>query len=781
MGHVKAYELGLLEPVESLIRSIRDKREEEPGTCRRLLIEGAAARLGHVSFGRLLSALEEQVSDGTAAFAWTESDRIASALGEMQMPPPLAVASLMRCDLDGMARRRSGSYLTDFRLSTLLMARLAARVPPPARIVDPAVGTGSFLVAFALEASRQWGRPIREIVSTCLYGADRSAEAIRGAICALAAAGADVSSLELVKAHLRTADSLAQGRELWGDFPQGFDAVVGNPPWEKLKLTRHEYLRGLGIERHYGEPYDSFDGLSPGNERFSRARSSLIGYKRLLRARYPMHGDGEEDLYKFFVELSLALVKPRGGYVSMLVPAGLIRSRGAEALRRYLFSVTEELNFTLFFNRAHFFEIDTRFKFLAMEAKVEPGFHEPIQLCHGTADGCSAFLGGPVALDHATLTASRPDLTIPEVRTEKDWSLFQHVSRAGRPFGSPESLWHPHIVREVDMTRDRGHFADRPGQSMLPIVEGRMIHQHEHNAKAYRGGTGRRAVWVPVAFDYPCEIRPQFWLPEEKLPDAIRARVHRMRIGFCDVTGQTNERTLLASAVAAGVVCGNKVPTITFEDGPDWLPWAWLAYANSFLLDWILRRIVTTTANYFIIRALPLPSLLGSTSRHETLAELARLIACPEHFGDRQATGVSPEQRAEVRAEIEWRVLEAYGLDASVLGVVLSDFPLLDRGEPPLEGERRSTVTADIATLRAMQHLGGTPTLRGRLVSKSELEERLAKALGRGALPFRPSQLATGGRGSGASGREPRRHVPIASLGEGPEIRQQQERSLTLG
>lgn len=742
MGYTKAYEVKLLEPIEGLLRRICEARQDDPNVSRRLLVQAAAARLGGLPFYQLLSTLEEEASGPLASFAWIHSERVAVALKELPIPPPLAVASLMRSDLDDIARRRSGSYLTDFRLSTFLMRRLAARVPPGARVVDPAVGTGSFLVAFALEASRAWTKPISEIVSSCLYGADLSAEAVRGAICALAAAGCHAGSLELVKSHLRVADSLAQGKELWTDFPEGFDGVVGNPPWEKLKLSRHEYLRGLGVERHYGDIYDVPEHMDSWDEMLTHLRSSLDEYKRSLRSRYAMQGNGEDDLYKLFVELSLALAKPRGGLISMLLPAGLIRSSGAETLRRYLFWAAKELELTVFFNRACFFEIDTRFKFLAMEAETGAGLYRPIRLHIGAADACSAFSTSHVAIDRSALATIRADLAIPEVRSEAEWAMFQHMYTVACPFGSAESLWKPHIVREVDMTRDRPHFSLRPGPSMLPIIEGRMIHQHQHNAKAYLNGTGRAAEWLPLASEHACEIRSQFWFPEENLKEDIRRRVHQTRVGFCDVTGQTNERTLLAAPIPAGMVCGNKVPTITFADDPKWLQWAWLAYANSFLLDWVLRRMTTTSVNYFIIRSLPLPSSASSVDQNHTLASLAKRLACPSHFEGGEATRLLPLEVAEIRAEIEWRVLEAYGFDASALGIVLADFALLDRGEPPLQGESRSTVTTDFVALRAMQNLGGKPQLRGRLATVDELEERVGVALARGAVAFRPSQLA---------------------------------------
>src|SRR5207253_11176822 len=121
------------------------------------------------------------------------------------------------------------------------------------------------------------------------------------------------------------------------------------------------------------------------------------------------------------------------------------------------------------------------------------------------------------------------------------------------------------IVREVDMTRDRSRFVTNPRKGYLPVVEGRMIAQHRFGAKAYQSGTGRRAIWQPLQ---PGEstVEPQFFYPADALPGGVLDRTGRARVGFCDVTGQTNERSIIVARVPEGVVCGNKVPTIMFSE-----------------------------------------------------------------------------------------------------------------------------------------------------------------------------------------------------------------------
>jgi hypothetical protein len=260
----------------------------------------------------------------------------------------------------------------------------------------------------------------------------------------------------------------------------------------------------------------------------------------------------------------------------------------------------------------------------------------------------------------------------------------------------------------------------------VPLVEGRMVHQFRFGAKVYVEGSGRRATWAPVPLGVS-SIAPQFWIPRSSLPPSARERVDTVRAGFCDIAGQTNERSMMAAVIPAGVACGNKVPTVVFPNlpGEDALD-LWCAMVNSFAFDWMLRRVLTTTVNYFLLQSVPLPPLLPSALPGRGVAMDARQVAALSAVGcDDTATAV-----AELRRNIDLACFRAYGLSGEDVALVLSDFPSLDRGEPPLPGELRSTVTKDFI-LSAVD----TP-------DRQKHAQRAEAALSFGARPYRPSQSA---------------------------------------
>jgi hypothetical protein len=98
--------------------------------------------------------------------------------------------------------------------------------------------------------------------------------------------------------------------------------------------------------------------------------------------------------------------------------------------------------------------------------------------------------------------------------------------------------------------------------------------------------------------------------------------------------------------------------------------------------------------------------------------------------------GVTGWKAAEMRAAIEVRVLRMYLQDCDTLNLILADFPLLDREQPALPGECRSTITKDLVRLRAAEYFSAGPKADVR-----ELGERVDQARRAGAIPFVPSDF----------------------------------------
>lgn len=730
MNTPKSYESQLLEPVERLLAELAGDGDQDHLELRLQLLEAAASCLGQFSLENYFASFDlTPVRD--CIELRRAGEQIAKHLQTLPIHYALALSSLAREPLPVLDQRSTGAYYTDFRLAKHLASQCSSALQPGIRILDPACGTGILLAAISIQVANANPQQTAHWLANSVYAADLSAIALRGARLALASLTDDLGAIQQMWSHWRIQDSLLAAAEAWSTLvPEKFDLIVGNPPWEKVRLTRHEYLNASGAKRHYGEEYEVEAILATD---YLEKRAEVASYSQRLRGRYDLLGSGEPDLYMAFVQLSTELVK-HGGQVKLIVPAGLIRSQGTQSLRRYLLSCGRKITITVMENRARFFAIDSRFKFLLLsfirEERKEPSEQkETIRLNYAEGSPIGVAITSKARVELDLLAKLRADLTVPEVRNNAEWRMFVSMMERGMDWSNPDSLWYPDIMREVDMTRSRSHFLKAETNTALPVIEGRMIQAHRFGAKKYVSGSGRRAVWAPVATG-SSGVVPQFWIEADALGSKSLERSQHLRASFCDIAGQTNERSMTAALVPAGVICGNKVPTIRFPHDPsEERLLLWTGIVNSFPFDWMLRRVLTTTVNYFLLLGIPLPPIQPDESVGQTIISATRKL----REMDTSSTCPDPWEMAELRAMIDLEVLIAYGLGYEELMVILGDFPLLDRGQPPISGEDSSTITRDYLLACASHRFN---------LSDSEVARRVAMARTAGAVPYIPSEMA---------------------------------------
>ena len=129
-----------------------------------------------------------------------------------------------------------------------------------------------------------------------------------------------------------------QGRPL--DAP-GFDAVLGNPPWEMLRGDQ-------------GPAQTRADARLAGSASAFFVRGSGI---------YRLQANGHVNLYQLFVERTLSLVRP-DGRLGLILPSGFAIDHGCASLRRALFDRTRVDTLHGFENRDGVFPIHRGLKFL---------------------------------------------------------------------------------------------------------------------------------------------------------------------------------------------------------------------------------------------------------------------------------------------------------------------------------------------------------------------------------------------------------------------------------
>lgn len=598
----------------------------------------------------------------------------------------------------------------------------------------------------------------------------------------------------------------------------GFDVIISNPPWGKIKQNYKEFFTYLDERvaeyqgvclRNYITKIDKSRNSGSLQDLWNRYVQRIKSYIALLQKlefynaqRLVIDGKttgGDPDLYKYFMERAFHLVKPTGR-IGLVVPASFHHTQGASGIRQlYLKNGVFEV-FNSFENRKRFFPIHGMFRFVifAYQRSNQKGIkNAQFGLTEMPEEKKWEQRSGRRNKKHVNFSlqflkrVSGSYLTIPEIRNSSEKDILKKLHKIHPPLGKKIKVsWNVSFIREFDMTNDNFAFilsSDLPkvrvssdgtissnGEKYFPVFEGRMVNQFDYAAKGYIAGNGRTAQWEPLYIKKNKAIRAHYYMSHKHCGDK-QERIFRPRAGFCDITGHANERTVLAALIPGLCVCGNKVPTLEFDSEVLRLHLIWIAVANSFVVDWLVRRRISTTLNFFHWEQIPFPRIDPDTEIGERLAvaaaKLCMIDASSDHMRTWLQCAVGDEalpndplpidERAQVRAEIDAIVADLYDLSPEDFALILSDFPLLDRHQPPINtkgytvskkvlsvSESRSTITRDNA-LNALFELKGVPTpndirkipfIGAEVVF--DLAERLVLARKVGAVSYVPAEQA---------------------------------------
>ena len=168
----------------------------------------------------------------------------------------------------------------------------------------------------------------------------------------------------------------------------GFDAVIGNPPWDRMKLQQVEWFaarrRQIALAQRAADRKRMIVGLEkagdPLSRDFAEANESATAAVRMARAGgdYPLLSGGDINLYSLFVERAMNIVKP-DGMVGLLTPSGIASDKTAA---RFFKGVSTEGRLRALYdfeNRRTRYDaqpfvpdVDSRFKFCAFVASPSP-------------------------------------------------------------------------------------------------------------------------------------------------------------------------------------------------------------------------------------------------------------------------------------------------------------------------------------------------------------------------------------------------------------------------
>lgn len=531
---------------------------------------------------------------------------------------------------------------------------------------------------------------------------------------------------------------------VWSDWSSaeprgGFDAIVGNPPWDRMKMQEVEWFEArkpdIAKKSRAADRKKAIEALTsagdPLADQYALARNRAARGAKLATKKggpYPWLGRGDVNIYSLFVERSLQLIRP-AGLSGLLVPSGIASDKTASKFFksistagriRVLFDFENKRSSgTLFFDDIH-----RQFKFSALVIGGEKRTKQEAQvgffLRETPQEEETEKLFSLSANDFALVNPNTG--TAPIFRTRRDAQLTTSVYHrlpvlVDRSGDEPHAAWDVRYVRMFDMTNDSEKFWTykaleaegaypesggrwRKGERIwLPLLEGKMIWHFDHRAAsiAINPENTYRAAYAIAAQESDKKnpffaTNSQFFIEVEAI---YEAGMQHYALGFRDVTNPTDHRTVDA-AIVPHRFAGNTLPIIIAEKHCASTYSLLCANFNALCFDYISRQKVQKNhLNWYIVEQLPVVGRadyerrFGDKTAAEIVADHVLRLTYTAWDMEPFARDLGYEgdpfvwdetERRQLRARLDALYFHLYGVtDPDDVRYILSTFPIVER------------------------------------------------------------------------------------------------------
>ncbi|HNS40183.1 MAG TPA: hypothetical protein PKJ56_08030, partial [Promineifilum sp.] len=485
-----------------------------------------------------------------------------------------------------------------------------------------------------------------------------------------------------------------------------FHAVVGNPPWDRMLPADKEFFAAYEfpiLDAPTKREREAIQNRLLSDPAVQAKHARYVGefrdFENILGIFYKyqvvqVNGEktiGKQDSFRVFMERNAQLMT-QGAYAGVVVPSAFHANEGATGIRRLYMEEMKLTHCYSFENRRKLFEIDSRFKFAAVV--VRAGAITDTFSCAFYLHDDEWLFGDRRSreilnykLEFVRKTGGEY-LSLLELRSAKDLEVAAICFDNGEPLGNVCDRLGIRLGRELNMTDDAWRFT--PTQDVLPdgedprdpdvarrllemgylvLHEGKTFHQYQDRW----GDSPRYLVKIGDLISNP----------------QVLEAVKFFRIGIREVSGATNERTLISSILSSGSTSGH---TVTHERQPhtrkNYSSLLIIGILNSHLLDWCARLSVSSHVTKYILNSLPVVLCNHSFIAHSSLRLICSHIGYLHLFNDQIGTYhpseeprtvldhtlTSDDARWEVRSAIDAVVAHAYGLTRDQYAHVLSTF-----------------------------------------------------------------------------------------------------------
>ena len=539
---------------------------------------------------------------------------------------------------------------------------------------------------------------------------------------------------------LDAANKLAQEKRFFHwclEFPEvfevgGFDCVLGNPPWELLKIAEKEFFaaRDLTIAKLAGHVRkQAIQNLSQTNPQlvkdFDDAKHEAESQNKFLKdsGRFYLTAKGTINTYSVFTELVKNIIS-NNGMAAVIVKSGIATDEGNKDFIQEVVTQKLLVNYYDFTNKEYIFQAvkDTvSFALLTLSGSKSLEISIAAQLRKISELKNEAKL---YSLSNEDIRLLNPNtLNLPILRSSYDLklvkSIYQNIPILEREISNYANPWQINFKGLFHMTNDSEVFKKASTLESLgfvlenykyikdniiyvPLYESKLTDQYNHRFATFEGisETDMDRTRPPIneaqysqLFYSHWSVTPRYWVMQSdvdiKVPEFWK---YSWLIGFRNAINAFADSRSVRFTVIPKVGAGNSIPLIFSEKQPKQIA-ALIANFNSLVLDYIAKQKAGGgNLNFYIVRQLPIipPEAYTSKDIESISSRVLELVYTAwdiQPFAQDMGYDGEPfiwdsQRRALLRAELDAYYAKLYGLTRDELRYILdpadvygSDFP----------------------------------------------------------------------------------------------------------
>jgi hypothetical protein len=473
----------------------------------------------------------------------------------------------------------------------------------------------------------------------------------------------------------------------------GFDVLLGNPPWEKIKIEEHQWwgvripgLRGLAQNERNIE-LDKFRNLRPDLEvEFQAELESANAYRAvLIKGPYKGIGSGgDPDLFQAFAWRNWQLLNDSGVF-AIVLPRGALSGSSLKLWREEILNNGKFNNVCFLTNTGGWiFEgVDGRYT-VGLTVASKSKDHKVI--FSGPFNSAKDFTS---RRDDFVITTSHefsswsPTLAFPLIPDSTSAEIFKQMKKQPR-FDEVSSIWDFRPYRELDAAMDKKYFEfdTEESKNRLSVMGGASFNIWNPDfGKPYAYGQPEvlRAHLFKKAVSSSSNSRSAYFQIEIKSENDLP--LDSCRIAFRDITNQTNTRTVIACLIPPGSATVHNAPTLVNRTGDEKVEAFLLGVMSSIVFDWYMRRWVELHLTFELLNPAPIPrpKILNLSERLVIVA--ATLAAKDSRYenwaskvGVNIRSGISILEQESLIAELDALVAMHYELTRDQLIFIFRNF-----------------------------------------------------------------------------------------------------------